>query len=434
MCGDQKQIVVVGGGGAGIIAAWHAADQGCPVILLERNGRLGQKILISGGGKCNVTHAGTVDDLLAEFVLPERRFLKPALHRFDNRDLAALLGAGGIVVAPRANGRVFPVNGTAKDVMRVFSRLLDAHNVTVRFHQRVEEILTDDRGVCGVRIDRTVINARQVILSTGGASYPQTGTTGDGFVIARTLGHTVVPVRAALAPIQTAPLLPGSWRGVAIRGGSLSAVHRGTEIARLEDDLLFTHEGLSGPATLGISRAAALAAESGTVSLFWDFFPRKEPAVLDEELQAVIRTHRGRTVATLLEPWLPNRIIEAVLRSAGVDPETRGHVLTRKDRSAIIRFLKRWPLGDVACIPIERGEVTAGGIALGEVDSHTMCSRRVKGLYLCGEVLDIAGPIGGYNLQAAFSTGFVAGDSAAEEFLQAARCPDPTLPASSSAS
>ncbi len=394
------------------------------MLLLERNGRLGQKILISGGGKCNVTHEGTVEDILAAFVVPERRFLKPALHRFGNRDLEALLAAGGIIVAPRANGRVFPVNGTAKDVMRVFSHLLAAHNVTVKFHQRVEEILTDDRGVCGVRMHRTVISAPRVILSTGGASYPQTGTTGDGFAFARALGHTVVPVRAALAPIQPDPPLPGGWRGVAIRGGSLSAVHRGREIARLEDDILFTHEGLSGPATLGISRAAALAAESGTVSMFLDFFPRKEAAVLDEELQAVIRTHRGRMVATLLEPWLPNRIIEGVLRSAGVDPETRGHVLTRKDRGAIIRVLKRWPLGDVACVPVERGEVTAGGIALGEVNSRTMCSRRIRGLYVCGEVLDIAGPIGGYNLQAAFSTGFVAGDSAADEFLRAARYPD----------
>ena len=413
MSGERNHIVIIGGGGAGIVAAWRAAARGCSVLLLERNVRLGVKILISGGGKCNVTHEGTIDDLLLAFLPPERRFLKPAFYRFSNADIRELLAAGGILLAARPDGRVFPVNGIAKDVMRAFTNLLAEHRVIIRVHQRVEEILADHEGVCGVRVGQTVIPARQVILATGGASYPQTGTTGDGFGMARMLGHTIVPVRAALAPIQVTPSLPRDWRGVAIRGGSLSALCNGRQIAEWEGDVLFTHEGLSGPATLEVSRAVAAAAESGPVNLFLDFFPGKETAVIDEELQSMIRMQGGRMVATLLEPLLPNRIIEGMLRSVDVEPMTRGHVLTREGRAAIVGLLKKCPLGKVASVPLERGEVTAGGVALNEVNPHTMQSRRVKGLYLCGEVLDIAGPVGGYNLQAAFSTGYVAGDSAA---------------------
>ena len=417
MSGEQNHIVIIGGGGAGIIAAWRAAARGCPVLLLERNVRLGTKILISGGGKCNVTHEGTIGELLSAFLAPEGRFLKPAFYRFSNGDIQELLAAGGIMLAARLDGRVFPVNGIAKDVMKAFSSLLAEHRVITRFHQRVEEILADPDGVCGVRICQTVIPTRQVVLATGGASYPQTGTTGDGFVMARILGHTIVPVRAALAPIQVSPPFPRNWRGVAIRGGSLSALHNGRQIAKWEGDVLFTHEGLSGPATLEVSRAVAAAAESAAVNLFLDFFPGKPTAVIDEELQSMIRTQGGRMVATLLEPWLPNRIIEGMLQSVDVEPTTRGHALTREGRAAIVGLLKKWPLGKVASVALERGEVTAGGVALDEVHPHTMRSRRVKGLYLCGEVLDIAGPVGGYNLQAAFSTGFVAGDTAAGDFL-----------------
>jgi predicted Rossmann fold flavoprotein len=419
MSGERHHIVIIGGGGAGIIAAWRAAARGCPVLLLERNVRLGTKILISGGGKCNVTHEGTVDELLSAFLPRERRFLKPAFYSFSNADIQNLLASKGLVLAPRPNGRVFPVNGIAKDVMRAFSNLLAEYHVITRFHQRVEEVLADQGGVCGVRAGEAVFPTRQVILATGGASYPDVGTTGDGFAIAQKLGHAIVPVRAALAPIQVTPQLPRDWRGVAIRGASLSAVHNGREIASWQDDVLFTHEGLSGPATLEVSRAVAVAAESGAVTLFLDFFPGKSDVEIDAELQSMIRTQGARMVATLLEPWLPNRIIESMLHSVGVEPATRGLVLTREGRTAIVELLKKWPLGRVASVPLERGEVSAGGVALNEVHPHTMQSRRVKGFYLCGEVLDIAGPVGGYNLQAAFSTGYVAGDSAAGDFLTA---------------
>jgi predicted Rossmann fold flavoprotein len=223
----------------------------------------------------------------------------------------------------------------------------------------------------------------------------------------------VVPPRAALAPIQVHPAVPRDWQGIALRECRLMAVQHGKRIASWDGDVLFTHEGLSGPCALEISRAATAARENGTVGIVVDLFPGQEFDVLDAGLGRIVQEHRQRAIGTVLDGWLPNRLVDGFLAAIDVDPQTRGHVLTREARRAIVRRLKEWPLGDVVRVPIERGEVTAGGIALHEVDPRTMRSRIVKGLYPCGEVLDIAGPIGGYNLQAAFSTGYVAGETAA---------------------
>ncbi len=192
------------------------------------------------------------------------------------------------------------------------------------------------------------------------------------------------------------------------------------------DDILISHEGVSGPAALEVSRRAAEAMEHDQVFLSYDFFPQKEFAELDEMLNEQIQQQRGKMLGTLLEGWLPNRIVKTLLQSVGVDSATRGHVLTARDRKAVVRLLKSWTMGRVSAINVERGEVTAGGVSLDEVDPRTMRSRIVRGLYLCGEMLDIAGPVGGYNLQAAFSTGFVAGESAAKECLRSCHGASPT--------
>lgn len=406
-------LIIIGAGGGGIIAALHAARAGVPVLLLERNGRTGVKILISGGGKCNITHAGSVDAVLSAFTPQERRFLKPSLYSFTNTDVLRLLADHGVDTEARADGRVFPRTGTAKDVMRVFNSLVREAGVTVRLHTRVTGIQTENGSVCGVTTDSGALSASAVIIATGGASYPQTGTTGDGYRWAAELGHTIVPVRPALAPIRVRPVPSRDWQGVALRDRRLIARVGTRRIASWDGDTLFTHEGLSGPCALEISRAAAVAAGEGVVEIVVDLMPGADFDAVDRMLGSAVAGNRQRTVKGIVEAWLPERLAEPFLVAAGVDPQTRGHVLTRESRRAIAHRLKEWSLGTVECIPIERGEVTAGGVALGEVDQRTMASRVVGGLFLCGEVLDIAGPIGGYNLQAAFSTGAVAGAHAA---------------------
>jgi predicted Rossmann fold flavoprotein len=205
--------------------------------------------------------------------------------------------------------------------------------------------------------------------------------------------------------------------GVALRGGRLNVVQSGKKLIHWDDDILFTHEGISGPAALEVSRTVARAMEHGSVDLVFDFTRGRQYGDVDAELNGAIQKQRNKTIATFLEQWLPNRLVHPLLNSLGIDPHIRGHVLTRDQRRAVVRLLTGWTIGAIARVPLERGEVTAGGVSLDEVEPRTMRSRIIKGLYLCGEVLDIAGPVGGYNLQAAFSTGFVAGESAAEDWL-----------------
>jgi hypothetical protein len=209
-----------------------------------------------------------------------------------------------------------------------------------------------------------------------------------------------------------------AWSGVALRGGRLKVVQDGRTLTRWDDDILFTHEGVSGPGALEVSRSAAEAMEHGGVDLVFDFTRGKDFGAVDAELNSAIQEQRNRTIAAFVERWLPSRLVQPLLASLGIDPHTRGHVLTREQRHAVVRLLTGWTIGTIARVPLERGEVTAGGVSLDEVEPRTMRSRIIKGLYLCGEVLDIAGPVGGYNLQAAFSTGFVAGEGAAEEWLR----------------
>jgi predicted Rossmann fold flavoprotein len=413
---SHSPIIVIGAGGAGLIAAWRGAGKGAPVLLLERNGKAGIKILISGGGKCNVTHAGPMEEIRGAFLPREGRFLKAAFHSFTNEDLCELLRSRGVETAARENGRVFPVSNRAADVVGALEDLARSAGAEIRLRSRVTSIVAEGGSVRGVEVEGAFLRASQVILTTGGVSYRKTGTTGDGIAWARSLGHTIIPLRPALAPMRIS--LPRAWQGIALRGGRLDVYAGGKKIDSWAGDILCTHEGLSGPAALEVSRAAAAAMEEGEVTLRYDFFPEGDFASLDEALNAMVLANRNRRLATLLEEWLPHRMIPGLLGQAGVSSETRGHVLTREERRATVGLLKSWDIGRVLGVDIDRGEVTSGGVLLDEVDPRTMGSRVVRGLYIAGEILDVAGPVGGYNLQAAFSTGYAAGTAAAAAWTE----------------
>ena len=411
---EEFPLIVVGGGAAGMIAAWRGGSLGTRVILLEKNSRLGIKLLISGGGKCNITHSGKVDDLCKQFKTNESNFLRHSLYRFTNLDILQHLNQLGVETYERENGRVFPTSGKAGDVVHALRRMMERAGVDIKSATPAEEILKDDKGICGVRTPRGIISSRHVIIATGGSSYPRTGTSGDGFPWLKNLGHTIVPLRPALAPIILHPTPPAEWQGISIRDCVLKVKATGKTRAASRGDLLLTHQGISGPVTLELSRDAYLVFEKNLrLDIFVDVVPDESESELQEHLQAEITANGGRKAETLVELFVPQRLASFIVNSAAVDVSKKCHQLKKEERRAIAQALKNWNIGRVKEIPLERGEVTAGGVDLREVDPKTMRSKILRGLYICGEALDVAGRIGGYNLQAAFSTGYVAGETAA---------------------
>ncbi|HVT13389.1 MAG TPA: NAD(P)/FAD-dependent oxidoreductase [Fimbriimonadaceae bacterium] len=406
------EVVVIGAGAAGIIASWRAAQLGAKVLLLEKNPRIGTKILISGGGKCNITHDGDLEDLLHAFRPAEARFIRPACYRFTNREIVNMLTSRGLEVYTRPDGRIFPVRQTAKDVVAILASYLEEAGVEVRLSTTVKRIAHEAGRVAGVEVAEGLIPCSKVILAVGGSSYPGAGTTGDGYPWAKELGHTVVKVRAALAPIylQIDDRWPDERAGIALRDILLKA-RQGKEIARWRGDLLFTHHGVSGPTVLGVSRVVAERIAEGPVTLEVDLVPDMPHEATLANLEAWIKANPRKGLAAYAERYVPERLARFVFES-GKEPASQ---LSQKAKNRAVEAIKAWPLGQVRTIPLEKGEVVAGGVGLDEVDPHTMRSLKCKGLYLCGEILDVAGPVGGYNLQAAFATGFVAGESAARE-------------------
>ena len=412
-----RKVIVIGGGAAGMLAARRAAERGGAVTLLEKNERLGMKILISGGGKCNLTHAGAMEEVRAKFRANEARFLKPSFYKFTNADFLDILHGRGMATYTRSDGRIFPVEpANAKDVVALLTRYVEESGVNVQYGAAVTGLLAADGAIAGVQVGEKVLPASRVVVAAGGSSYPATGTTGDGWRWLTALGHSLVPLRAALAPLYLADAL-AEHSGVALRDAVLRARvgAGGKELTRWRGDILLTHKGVSGPTALGIARDIAdHHAESRAVAVLEvDVLPDQPFEAVQATLRREIKDNPRKTAASLAAPYVPSRLVEPLLAAAGVAGTTRGAHLPAKSLNKLVSTLKGWPLGDVRHIPLERGEVVAGGVPLDEVDPQTMHSRLVRGLYLCGEVLDIAGPVGGYNLQAAWSTGWVAGEAAA---------------------
>lgn len=424
------KIIVIGAGAAGMMAAVSAVEASrrkgvsCSVLLLERNDRPGTKIRLSGGGACNVTHQGTPAALLEAGLLrvSERRFLRKAMYSFSNHDLLDLLTRHGVPLTERDDGSVFVGEKGGEVVVALFRRLLTEGNVALRLRSRVQAVTPVGAGFDVVVNDGEVLQADRLVVATGGVSYPHTGTVGDGLRFARVLGHTVVPPLAALAPLFLR--YPAQFAlplaGVSLADAGLLLRCRGKQIRR-RGALLFTHQGLSGPVVLSMSREIAeLQADSAVFSLLIDLFPDQEPAAMAELMLLHAKRHGKQPVARVLRhgfavdgQGLPAAVVPYLLERAGIGPETAWAALRKEQRQQLQVVLKGFETGELRPVSMARGEVSAGGVALGEVEPGTMASKRLAGLYFCGEVLGYAAEIGGYNLQAAFSTGWIAGLSAA---------------------
>lgn len=419
---DVWDVVVIGAGAAGLMAAAGAARRGRRVLLLEKNAKPGAKILMSGGTRCNLTQAADPRGIVAAFGRPGM-FLHAALAALSPDGLVALFEAEGVATKMEPGGKVFPASDRALDVLDALRRQLSRSGATFAPHEPVVDLQPAAAGgPFAVTTARRVCRAHRVVLATGGQSYPGCGTTGDGYRWAAQCGHTVVPPCPALVPLR----IDCPWVR-ALRGVTVPDVH--VQVRRAAGDprlphvadrlraerrgaLLFTHFGLSGPAVLDVSRCATAVYAGLPVMLDCDFLPELTGPQCREQLQAAAARQGKRQVAALLAQRLPRRLAEELVRVAGVSEARHLAELSRAECARLVQALKATSLPVAGTLGFDQAEVTAGGVALDEVQSKTLESRRVPGLFLAGEILDLDGPIGGYNFQAAFSTGWLAGQHA----------------------
>jgi len=408
-----RQVVVIGGGPAGLMAAGQAAAAGAPVLLLERMGRLGTKLRLTGDGRCNLTNLAGLDDLLAHFGRGGL-FLRNAFARFSAPDLLAFFEGLGVPMAVEAGGRVFPASSDARDVAEALARFAREQGVEVRLHSRATRLVFDGGLVRGVALDDGwQIAAEAVIAATGGASYPHTGSSGDGYGLAEQAGHKVAPIRPALVPLVIAGPEPKAMMGLALRGVEVRLLLDGQEMACGSGEMLFTHYGVSGPLILTLSGPAVEWFGRGRLEVSINLRPALTAEELDAELRAELERHGRRTFRNLLKALLPARMADVIVARTGVTPGKPAHQVTAAERARLRALLQDFRLAVAGHRPLAEAMVTAGGVDTHEVDPTTMASRLIKGLYFAGELLDVQADTGGFNLQAAFSTGYVAGRAAA---------------------
>ncbi len=396
------QGIVIGGGAAGMYAAIHAARRGSRVTLLERNDRLGKKLLITGKGRCNVTNNCSAEEVLRN-VPRNGKFLYSAVNAHPPQAVCALLEGLGCPVKTERGNRVFPVSDKSQSVLDALRRAMQSAGVTVKT-DRALEILTQEGKVCGVRTQHETLPCDWVILATGGLSYPATGSTGDGYAMAKALGHTVTDCEGSLVPLETAGHDCQDMQGLSLRNVGVKLINeKGKVLYKDFGELLFTHFGISGPTVLSAS-----AHIKGQCRLVIDLKPALDEGKLNERILRDLDTYRNRTMENALTDLLPRSMIPVVLRRLGVDPQQQANALRKEDRRALIALLKGFELQLTGKRPVSEAIITSGGIRTGEIDPKTMSSKIVPGLYFAGEIIDCDGYTGGFNLQIAWSTAYAA--------------------------
>lgn len=397
--------IVIGGGPAGMFAAITAANRGQKVLLLEKNSRLGKKLLITGKGRCNVTNHCDSQTVL-QHTPRNGRFLYSAMDGCTPKNVMDFFEENGCPLKTERGGRVFPVSDRSQSVLDALQRALRQAGVTVE-EAAAREIITENGAVTAVRTPKGSIGASWVILATGGLSYPATGSTGDGFAMARALGHTVTPCEGSLVPLEAAGEDCQAMQGLSLRNVGVKLVNsKGKVLYKDFGELLFTHFGVSGPTVLSAS-----AHLKGECKLVLDLKPALEEAKLEARILRDLDTYRNRSMANALTDLLPHSMIPVVLRRIGVDGEMQANSFTRQNRKALIETLKAFSIDITGKRPVAEAIITSGGIKVSEIEPKTMASKLVKGLYFAGEIIDCDAYTGGFNLQIAWATAKAAGSA-----------------------
>lgn len=406
------KIIVIGGGAGGMMAAIFAARAGAQVTLLERNEKLGKKVYITGKGRCNVTNDCTLDEFLRE-VPRNPHFLYSALNFFSPQDMMALLETAGCPVVVQRGRRVFPSTEKASDVNRTLSRIMQQAGVKVLLDCRVKAIHVVDGCAAGVVLqDGTTMAADAVILATGGKSYPMTGSTGDGYAMAESVGHSIQPIKAALSAIETRESWPWDLQGLSLRNVSLT-LKKGKKTLYTElGEMLFTHFGISGP--LALTMSCHLPDDLSEASVTINLKPGLTAQQLDARLQRDFEEQSRKQLRNVMPGLLPGKLAEIFPGLCGIDSAKQCCQITRQERETLCIMMQALPITLARLAPLDEAIVTRGGVTVKEITPATMESKLLPGLYFAGEVMDVDAHTGGYNLQIAWSTGALAGQSAAE--------------------
>ncbi|MGI5921274.1 MAG: NAD(P)/FAD-dependent oxidoreductase [Syntrophomonadaceae bacterium] len=416
----MNNIVVIGGGPAGMMAAATAAREGADVTLLEKKSRVGRKLAITGKGRCNITTA-VEPEYLPEGFPGQARFLYSAFNEFNNLDTINFFNNLGVATKVERGNRVFPQSDRALDVVRALHDNAVQAGVEIVTSCTVEDIITTGKKVTGVKTRTRLFKAQSVIICTGGKSYPATGSTGDGYEWARKLGHKIIEPRPGLVPLITEEHWVPELQGLTLKNvGVIAYSKEGKKINEEFGEMLFTHFGLSGPIILTISRdiASYIYKTGKEVKVVIDLKPALDEEKLDDRLQRDFLKYSRRQFANSLDDLLPHKLIPVLVKLSGIDPHQECNHINRKERKNLAYLLKHLTVTVKGTRPIEEAIVTAGGIDVSQVNPRSMESKLITGLYFAGEVLDVDGYTGGYNLQASFSTGYVAGKNAAQALLR----------------
>ena len=411
----KYDIIIIGAGAAGLMAAGQTARSGSSVLVLEKMSRAGRKLSITGKGRCNITNTAGQSEFL-NHIYPSARFLKPAFSHFFNKDLINEIENHGVVTETERGGRVFPVNNDAQEIVKALLQKARTYNAEFRYNTKVEEVLTDNGTATGVKVNNNgvteKISAHKVIISTGGMSYPATGSEGDGYTLAKAIGHSITPPRPALVPLVTESNLAKQLQGLTLKNVKAIVWINDKKVHEKFGEMLFTHFGLSGPIILSLSRFVVDELyKNSRVKISIDLKPALDEKKLDNRLIRDLQQYGKKQIDNIFKQWLPSKLIPVFLEKTGIDPTKEGNRITSGDRKKIKMLMKEFTFTIINHRSFKEAIITAGGIPTNEIHAKTMESKIQKELYFCGEIIDLDADTGGYNLQIAFSTAWLAANS-----------------------
>lgn len=412
------KVCVIGGGPAGMMSAIHAKELGHDVTIYEKMNMLGKKLLITGKGRCNITSSLPIEEFIQN-TPGNGQFLYSVFKKFTNEDIVNFLKREGLEVKEERGNRIFPVTDKSQDVLNCFKKRLNELKIPVNFESKVEEIIVNDNKISGIKVNGKIVDAEAVILATGGKSYPLTGSTGDGYEIAKKVGHTIKNILPSLVPIEIKENhLCKEMQGLSLKNIKIKIIDEENQKLIYEDfgEMLFTHFGVSGPTILSSSahllryKNVEQKIKQGKIKLVIDLKPALTTEKLDSRILRDFEKYKNKQFKNALDELLPNKMIDVIIKNSQIPKEKTINSITKQERQNLIKSLKMFTLTISGFRPIEEAIITAGGINIKEINPKTMESKLIKNLYFAGEIIDVDSYTGGFNLQIAYSTGFVAGE------------------------